>query len=114
MTVAGQLRELVAFEYREERDDGHGNPESGQWLEGCRMAARIKPLRGGETVQASRLAGNQPVVITVRVCAATRQITTDWRARDVRTERVYNIRSIVNPDEKRMYFDMECEAGVAM
>jgi SPP1 family predicted phage head-tail adaptor len=110
---AGQLRERIAFEYRDTIDDGYGNQVSGPWREGCQVAARIKPLRGSESVQAARLAGRQPVTITVRVCHDTLSVTTDWRARDVRTERLYNIRSIVNSDEMRRYLDMECEAGVA-
>lgn len=110
---AGELRERVAFEYRAAVDDGYGNEVSGDWTLGFRCAARIKPLRGGESVQAARLAGKQPVAITVRVSSNTRAVTTDWRVRDTRTDEVYNIRSKVNPDEKRAYFEMECDSGVA-
>lgn len=110
---AGELRERVAFERRAPADDGFGNEVSGEWTEAFRCAARIRPARGGETIQAARLAGKQPVVITVRYNSNTRTVTTDWRVRDTRTETIYNIRSIVNPDEHRAYLDMECDAGVA-
>lgn len=111
----GELRERVAFEYRAAAaDDGYGNEIAGDWTVACTFAARIKPSRGAETVQAARLAGKEPVVITVRSCSDTRAVTTDWRVRDIRKGSIYNIRSIVNPDEKNAYLDMECDRDVAV
>lgn len=114
MAPAGQYRERVAFEYRAYFSDGYGNEQAPDWTEAFRCAARIKPARGAESIQAARLAGKQPVLITVRVSTNTKMITTDWRARDTRSGLVYNIRSKVNPDERKVDFDMECEAGVAV
>jgi head-tail adaptor len=110
---AGQLRERVAFEVRGNVDDGMGNPQSGDFAEVYRCAARIMPKMGGETVIASRLSGTQPMLITVRVCWALRNIGTDWRLRDVRSDVVYNIKSFSNPDEKKEYLEMLAVAGVA-
>lgn len=111
---AGQLRERVAFESRGRVDDGYGNVESGEWVtEIGRIAARIEPRKGAESIQAARLAGRKPVLITVRVCDDTDRITTDWRARNLRTDELYNIRSKENPDEHRRYYTMEAESGVA-
>lgn len=122
MTVAGELRERVTFEKRTAVDDGYGNM-SGDWAGAFlddsspqvnkQFAARIKPARGGESIQAARLAGHQPVLITVRSTVNTRTITTDWRVRDVHKDVLYNIRSIVNSDERNFYLDMECDSGVA-
>lgn len=113
MTTAADLRERVAFQRRALVDDGFGNEVAGDWTEVFRESARIKPARGAETIQAARLAGKQPVVITVRSSSNTRQVTTEWRAVDTRKDTVYNIRSIVNPDEKNAFLDMECDSGVA-
>lgn len=114
MAAAGRYRERVAFSYRAAAvDDGYGN-EQGVWTEPFSVAARIAPLRGGESIQAARLAGRNPVLITVRVSTNTKLITTDWRARDVKSGAIYNIRSKVNPDERRVDFEMECELGVAV
>jgi hypothetical protein len=73
MTTTGELRERVSFEFRAASDDGFGNTQAGDWThafpdgsspsENRSFAARIKPQRGGETIQAARLAGNQPVVM---------------------------------------------------
>lgn len=114
MTRAGELRERIAFEQREFQSDGYGNQQSGTWTEEFRCAARITPSRGAETIQAARLAGKNPVVITVRASSQTSQVRTEWRARDTRSGVIYNIRSIVNPDEEKIFYDMECDSGVAV
>lgn len=111
---AGPLRELVAFENRALVDDGYGNTVSAGWTLLVATAARVEPLRGAETVQAARLAGRQPVKITVRRSSLTALITPDCRARDVRSGVLYNVRSVMNPDEKNRYLEMECELGVAV
>lgn len=109
----GEMRERVAFEARTVSDDGFGNPVSGDFAEVYRCAAHIAPKLGGETIIASRLTGTQPMLITVRVCAALKTLGTDWRVRDVRHGTVYNIRSIANPDEKRRYLEILAVAGEA-
>jgi head-tail adaptor len=112
-TRAGQLRERVAFEVRGDVDDGMGNPQSGDFAEVYRCAARIMPKMGGEQVMAARLTGTQPVLISVRICEALREIGTDWRVRDVRNDIVYNIKAISNPDEKREYLEILAISGAA-
>ena len=112
MTI-GQLRECVAFEARAMIDDGMGNPQSGDFAEVYRCAARIMPKMGGETVLASRLTGTQPMLITVRVCEVLKDIGTDWRVRDVRSDVVYNIKSFSNPDEKKKYLELLAVSGEA-
>ncbi len=112
---AGDLcRERVAFEYRALVSDSYGNEEAATWTLAFTVAARIRPERGGETIQAARQAGREPVIITIRASSDTAAITTDWRARDVRSGKLYNIRSKVNPDERKMFFDLECDAGLAV
>lgn len=114
-----RLRERLAFDVRVDLtagsppSDDYGNVE-GDFVEQFSVAARIKPLRGGEDVLASRLSGVQPVVFQVRVSANTRRITTAWRARDVRRGTHYNINSITNMDERNEFFDILATSGVAV
>lgn len=110
---AGALRELLAFDERAATSDGYGN-SLGEFAEVFRCAARVRPRLGGEQVMAARLGGVQPVTITVRYDSRTAAVTPDWRARDVRSGVVYNIRSVVNPDERRRWIDMIAEKGVAI
>lgn len=108
---AGELRERFEFQERVAASDGYGN-EQGAWAARYECAGRRQMLRGGESVMASRLEGRSPAIITIRANSMARAITTDWRARDIRSEELWNIRSI-SPSEKRDYLDLLVEKGVA-
>lgn len=114
MPGAGSLRERLAFQRRSSADDGYGNEVTGDFatvfIEPAGMVAKV----GGESVMAARLVGRQPYIVTVRQSARTRAVTTDWRIVDARDDRrVYNIRSIHDPDGKRAWLDMLVEQNVA-
>jgi SPP1 family predicted phage head-tail adaptor len=111
---AGELRERVSFFAPNERDDGYGNLVSG-YLEfpDFTVAAKIEPKLGGETVLAARLQGKNLVNVTIRASIQTRQITSDWRARDEKTGDIYNIRSIIDPTQQKQWIELLCERGVA-
>jgi SPP1 family predicted phage head-tail adaptor len=102
----------MAFDKRQDVDDGYGNTQS-DFVEQFVVWASVRAKFGGETVTAARLAGQQPVTVTVRQSSQTEQITTDWRARDTRSGVLYNIRSIVDPDDAGAYFELLCQSGVA-
>lgn len=113
-TTAGQLNERIAFDSREPIDPAEpdsGNTE-GDFAERFVLWARAQFLRGTEAVMASRLEGRQPVVFTVRASSLSRQITTEWRARDTRTGIAYAIRS-VTATEDRAFMDILAESGIA-
>ena len=101
----------VAFDRPTAAADGSGGTEIG-WTEMHACRAAFLWLRGGETVQAARLTGRQPVVVTIWNCAAAREITPDWRMRDARSGTVYNVRTIV-PSDDRATLELTCESGVA-
>ena len=107
MTSAGQLRDKVRFEQR--GLDANGD-RLGDWDEdnGLTRSARIVFRRGSEAVLQQRLQGVQPVDITIRSDAATRLITTDWRAVDTRSGQTFNIIAIT-PDEGRAYITLLAE-----
>ena len=109
---AGELRERVTFSERALTSDGYGN-SLGDWADQFTVAARIRPRLGGEEVMAARLSGRNLATITVRYSSDTAEITTDWRAVDTRTGDVWNVRSVVNPDERKRYIDVLAERGVA-
>lgn len=112
---AGDLYERVGFEARvEENPDSpvdYGNTEAA-WVEQFERRAEYIHLRGGETIQAARLAGRHVQVIKVRSDTATRTVTTDWRAVDKRTGDIFNVRD-VTPSKNRQWLDLLCEKGVA-
>lgn len=108
---AGELKELIAFDARSEAETSYG-VTIGEWDEQFRVASGFTYLQGGEDVMAQRIQGTQPIVIKVRDSYDTRQITTEWRARDVRRSTVFNIRG-VKPSKDRGYLDILVLAGVA-
>ncbi len=114
MTIGtGRLRERIAFDRRVEVDDGAGNTV-GDWAEQFAAAARVMPLRGSEAVQAARLAGRQPVVITIPMSRQARAIGPDWRARDVRSGAVYAITAPpADMGERGQYLDIFATTGAA-
>ena len=111
---AGELRQLVGFYKRVEVDDGAGNSVADFGLAPeFTAAAAIVPRLGGEAILAGRLEGKNAVNITVRYSPRTATVTTDWKAKDMDTEAEYNIRSIINPDRRKIFLEMLAEEGVA-
>lgn len=103
---AGSLNQRVTFQKRGEIDDGYGNPTTGQFTDQFTEPARLQPRTGSEPVIASRLTGVQPFALTVRSSTRTRQITPAWRAVNARTGATYNIKAIVNRDERNAYLEL--------
>ncbi|MGB0855033.1 MAG: head-tail adaptor protein [Pikeienuella sp.] len=107
-----RLVESVAFDSPAPASDGQGGAEMG-WTEEHTCRAHFRYLRGSETVQASRLAGIQPVVISVRLCAALSDISTEWVIRDVRRSDTYNITSFI-PSDDRNWLEITATSGGAV
>lgn len=108
----GEFDHVLQFASPTEVIDEYGGTQQGWTEEIPQISAKLIYLRGGETVQAARLAGRQPVVAVVRRNEATALIQTDWLMRDVRSGVAYNIRAIP-PTEDRRYFEITAESGVA-
>lgn len=106
------MRRRIAFQTRNVSPDGAGNVETTGWTPQFTRAAQVRPKLGGEEVTAARLQGTQPVTITVRSDSQTRTIATTWRANDQRNGIAYDIKSISNPDQKNIYLELMCVAGV--
>lgn len=116
---AGSLNAKVTFQRRENVDDGLGSIR-GMWGDQFTVAARLAPKFGGnaESLVASRLVSRQPYNLTVRASSQTRQVTATWRAYDARAgltagnngeqrpNRVFGIKTVVNPDEQNAYLEM--------
>ena len=124
-TGAGALRNRVTFQRRGDLTDEYGvvSPGAGPWADVYTCAARLQPKFGGdvESFAASRLSSKQPYNLTVRNCAAARAVRTDWRVVDARVgvdqngaaPRVFNIATIVDPDERGQWLEMLVVEGEA-
>ena len=122
-TGAGQLNRRVTFQRRSTVTDEYGNESTGPFADVFTIAARLQPKFGTnvESFAASRLSSKQPYNLTVRACAATKAVRTDWRVVDARvatdqngaSPRVWNITTIVDPDERGQWLEMLVIEGAA-
>jgi head-tail adaptor len=110
--LAGRLDMRLQFQAPYEIDNGAGTLTQGHAPQ-FEIAASVKYLRGGETVLSSRLEQIAPVIITVRACNDTRQIAGEWRAVDLRTGTVFQIKELPRVSENRGFFEMLAVSGVA-
>ena len=106
-----RLRDEVAFDAPVSVSDGHGGSVE-DWQEQFSARAGIRYLRGGETVQAGRLRGQQAVVITVHNAPETQAVTAAWRVRDTVRGIVYNVRTNPVPTEDHRFLEITAESGV--
>ena len=122
---AGTLYFPVAYDAPKEVPDGHGGVEVGWDTDNAVMArAHFLYLRGGETVQAARLQGRQPIVVTIRNSAVAREITAGWRMRDMNAGTLssgdvwsgpaFNVRTAPVPSDDRQWLEITVEGGVAV
>lgn len=81
MTDAGELTRKVKFQQR--AADANGD-RIGAWTDIVTRQAKIVPKVGGESVNAERMEGNQPVVIYVRRDSLTKAVDGSYRAIDAR------------------------------
>lgn len=112
--AAHKLRERVYFE-RRAATDGRGNPGDFERLHPATgsIAAEIMPIRGNEEVLSHRLTGVTVFEIVVRGNDDTAGLRTDDRCINTRSGAIYNIRTIVNPDQRGQWYHLTCESGVA-
>lgn len=89
---AGRMKTRLRFEARATADDGMGNLQADFEEQFCRWA-EVRPSIGIEAVTAARLAGQQPVDITVYRDCETRAIAADWRAVDLWDGTIYALTS---------------------
>jgi SPP1 family predicted phage head-tail adaptor len=114
---AGDFRRRCSFAKPDNVEDEFGNVTAG-WQTMFEVWANITPRLGGETVEAARLTGRQPVVVRVRKTPDTITIRTDWMITDTVSGITYNVRAISDPHlgdlEHGKWLDILAEAGVAI
>lgn len=96
------LDHICSFQSRAVADDGHGN-KLGEFQEVFREWAGFRFLRGGEGIVESRLASEQPAILTVRSTLQTQAIAPDWQV--VCGGRSYRIKEPPRPSGDRLYLE---------
>ncbi len=111
---AGSLNCRLTFQRREQISDEWGGTR-GEWVDQFTVPGRLEPRYGSnaESIMAARMQSMQPYNLTIRGSTAARQVTASWRAYDARAgktgdkpNRVFGIKTVVNPDERNQYLEM--------
>jgi len=109
--AAGQLSDRLEFYKKVEASEDALRNKERVWELQFTIAGRVVQRIGGETVLQARLSGQNIASITIRMTAQTKYVTSDWKAVNVRSNDVWNIRSAV-PDEKKRFVEILAERGV--
>lgn len=72
------LDHRAEFSLRESIEDDMGGTRD-EWVPQFVEWGGVKYLRGTEAVMQARLASRNPMIVTVRNSARTRQVTSEWR-----------------------------------
>jgi len=104
---AGALRHRVTLQTPQETADGGGGA-SVAWTDLAVVWAAIEPLRGSERPRAGQI--ESP--LTHRVVIRHRDDVTP-RLRIKFGARLFNIRAVIDPGERRCHLELLCEEGVA-
>lgn len=105
--MIGALRHTVILQRKSGvADTGGGTSQI--WSDIAELRAAIVPLTGGETVQAMRVQPVQAYLVRLRYRA---DITTDDRL--LFGQKILNIRSLRNIEQRSRWLECRCEEGVA-
>lgn len=107
---SGQLRHRVQFQEETQVPDGGGGYQLG-WTTQFTKWGGFRPERGRERLEADRLESAVAGVLTVRSSGDTRGVDAKWRL--VIGGVPYNIRAIINPDQRGKYLELTVERGPA-
>lgn len=105
--TAGMLRHSISVQRKVRTPDGIGG-DTIVWDEIKATRAFIKPLSGNESVQAMRIESKTTHRIYTRYFADLIQAD-----KIVYDGRDFNIRAIINVEERNRWYELQCEEGVA-
>lgn len=112
----GALRYRFDCQKRGDGNDGWGTSVEGQgdFESQFGVHAAMRPRTGGEGVDAARLGGTQPYVVTVRKTSNTKLITVAWQLVDARdNSRVFAVTSPpADPDGRGAWLEFIVTEGV--
>ncbi len=103
--ASGALRHRVILQAPQETADGGGGA-SVTWTDVAVVWAEIAPLRGTERLRAGQLEAALTHRVTIRYRAG---VTPEMRV--AFGNRLFNIRAVIDPGERRRRLDLLCEEG---
>lgn len=107
--MIGKLRHRVQLQSEVETADGGGG-YANVWTTQATVSAGIKPLTGSEQLRGMRPEGKVSHRIRIRY-RNDLSPTTRWRV--LYGARAFNIRAVINEDERNRFWVLLCDEGVA-
>lgn len=105
---AGDLTKRAQFQRPEKGRDEDGNQIIAYPVV-FEAWANLRPLRGGESVMASRMQSKTPAIVTFRTSTQARAVTSEWRV--VIDGRTYEAKEDPRETQNRAWLEMLVEAG---
>lgn len=110
---AADLRGFLLFQKRGDADDGFGHSTgNGPFATVFELRGQFIPAKGTEEVVNAAVQGLQSYTLRVRATASRKAINNAWRVVDKHdTSRVFNIVSVVDPDQRNRWLDVTVTQG---
>ncbi|MGB5903808.1 MAG: phage head closure protein [Xanthobacteraceae bacterium] len=103
---AASLNRRATFQVFETVSDGAGGVTK-TWSDFTTVWAQFSPERAREKIQQGRISDNQAGALRVRSSTKTRQIDATYRV--VLDGITYNVRSVINPDQRNDMLEFAIE-----
>ena len=107
-----KLRDRVQFRRRNDAPDSYGNVTDGTWVDLFTVWGGFTPEQSRERLEANRIESAVLGTLTVRSTSQTRTVTAADSV--VIDGDAYQIRAIMNPDQRNNYLEMTVERGAAI
>lgn len=108
MIGVADLTKRATFQRPIEARDEDGNPIQA-YPDAFKAWVNLKPLRGGESVMASRMDARAPAIVTFRTSTQAREVTSEWRV--VIDGRIYDAKEDPRETQDRAFLEMLIEGG---
>lgn len=105
--MIGKLRHRVTIQSESTTADGGGGFTLA-WTDVTTVWAAVEPLKGAERLRGQQLEAAVTHKITIRHRS---DVTTKQRLKF--GTRLFNVRAVINPDERDRWLELLCEEGVA-
>ena len=105
---AGELRHRITIQKPTETSDGIGGVTT-TWSTLITTWAAIWPLRGQEYMSAMQTTSNVTHKIRIRRLPTNKRDDFSSKCRILFDSRYFEIQSIINPDERTIYYELMCE-----
>jgi Phage head-tail joining protein len=109
--TAADLKDRIQIVRNHPIPNGKGG-QVDNWTTFLEVRGQIVPTKGGDGVRALRVAGTNPMDITIRNSPKAELITIKDRAIDLRTGQRVKIRWIGSLDPKHRFLLLACEGSV--